>query len=355
MACPTVSGRTGISARGRGLLGALLALIFMLVVCAPLSAIPAFADEGDGCTEPQAWTVCGNFAFALPQGATCEALDSTEVDSALQESGSFSGVINQGAQCRIDAADETAVYVYACRALIDADDVAWANSTTDEVALQERGEWFARQLLGSDALLTAGVRYVGCLHYDVKEQPLTFFCFSNYFLRVGCVVGFVSLPSGYVSTIAFAFELSQSEGAMSVVNDVIPSLEVGDGYTTPEMIEAEFERDYKLSEDVLASSGFTYGNKETGPYKDGYYESIVRDWESGSPAVCLRVTDGKVAAVEASDDLTYLDFGTDAVEQLPSAIVAAGGTEGVDAVSGATVTSKAIFTAVNSCLKQAAS
>ena len=139
---------------------------------------------------------------------------------------------------------------------------------------------------------------------------------------------------------------------MSVVNDVIPSLEVGDGYTTPEMIEAEFERDYKLSEDVLASSGITYGDKETGPYKDGYYESYTRDWAGNSPAVCLQVTDGKVAAVEASDDLTYLDFGTDAVEQLPSAIVAA---NGVDAVSGATVTSKAIFTAVNSCLKQAAS
>ena len=353
MAYPTVSGRTGISARGRGLLGALLALIFMLVVCAPLSAIPAFADEGDGCTEPQAWTVCGNFAFALPQGATCEALDSTEVDSVLQESGSFSGVINQGALCRIDAADETAVYVYACRALIDADDVAWANSTTDEVALQERGEWFARQLLGSDALLTAGVRYVGCLHYDVKEQPLTFFCFSNYFLRVGCVMGFAPLPSGYVSTIVFAFELSQSEGAMSVVNDVIPSLEVGDGYTTPEMIEAEFERDYKLSEDVLASSGFTYGNKETGPYKDGYYESYTRDWGSNSSAVCLQVADGRVVAVEASDDLAYLGFGADAIEQLPSTIVAANGVEGVDVVSGATLTSQIILYATEDCLVQA--
>ena len=353
MACPTVSGRTGISARGRGLLGALLALIFMLVVCAPLSAIPAFADEGDGRTEPQAWTVCGNFAFALPQGATCEALDSTEVDSALQESGSFSGVINQGALCRTDAADGTAVYVYACRALIDADDVAWANSTTDEVALQERGEWFARQLLGSDALLTAGVRYVGCLHYDVKEQPLTFFCFSNYFLRVGCVMGFAPLPSGYVSTIVFAFELSQSEGAMSVVNDVIPSLEVRDGYTTPEMIEAEFERDYKLSEDVLASSGFTYGNKETGPYKDGYYESYTRDWAGNSPAVCLQVTDGKVAAVEVSDGLAYLGFGTDAIDQMPSAIVAANGIEGVDIVSGATLTSQIILYATEGCLVQA--
>ena len=97
MACLIVSGCTGISERGRGLLGALLALIFMLVVCAPLSAVPTFADEGDDDTEPHGWTVCGNFAFALPQGATCEALDSTEVDSALQESGSFSGAINQGA------------------------------------------------------------------------------------------------------------------------------------------------------------------------------------------------------------------------------------------------------------------
>ena len=325
----------------------------MLAVSAPFSAVPAFADESDDGTEPQAWTVCGNFAFALPQGATCETLDSTEVDSALQESGSFNGAINQGALCRIDAVDGAAVYVYACRALIDAGDVAWANNTTDEVALQERGEWFARQLLGSNVLLTAGVRYVGCLHYDVKEQPLTFFCFSNYFLRMGCVVGFVPLPSGYVSTIAFAFELSQSEGAMSVVDGVIPSLEVGDGYTTPEMIEAEFEKDYTLSEDVLASSGMTYGDRETGPYKDGYYESYTRDWAGNSPAVCLQVTDGKVAAVEVSDGLAYLGFGTDAIEQLPSAIVAANGIEGVDVVSGATLTSQIILYAAEDCLVRA--
>ena len=320
---------------------------------APFSAVPAFADESDDGTEPQAWTVCGNFAFALPQGATCETLDSTEVDSALQESGSFNGAINQGALCRIDAADGAAVYVYACRALIDAGDVAWANNATDEVALQERGEWFARQLLGSNVLLTAGVRYVGCLHYDVKEQPLTFFCFSNYFLRVGCVVGFVPLPSGYVSTIAFAFELSQSEGAMSVVDGVIPSLEAGDGYTTPEMIEAEFEKDYTLSEDELASSGMTHGDRETGPYKDGYYESYTRDWAGNSPAVCLQVTDGKVAAVEVSDDLAYLGFGADAIEQLPSTIVAANGVEGVDVVSGATLTSQIILYATEECLAQA--
>ena len=353
MACTTVSGRTGFPARGRGLLGALLALIFMLAAWVSFSAVHVLADEGDEGTESQAWAVCGNFAFTLPQGATCETLDPTEVDSALQASGPFSGAINQGALCRIDATDGTAMYVYACRALIDAGDVAWANSTTDEVALQERGEWFARQLAGSDVLLTAGVRYVGCLHYDVEEQPLTFFCFSNYLLRVGCVVGFVPLPSGYVSTIAFAFELSQSEGAMSAVDAAIPSLEVGDGYTTPEMIEAEFEEDYKLSEDALALSGITYGNKETGPYKDGYYESSVRDWESNSSAVCLQVTDGKVVVVEVSDDLAYLGFGVDAIEQLPATIVAANGVGGIDVVSGATFTSQIILYAAEECLVQA--
>ena len=353
MACPTVSGRTGISARGRGLIGALLALIFMLVVCAPLSAVPAFADEGDAGTEPQTWTVCGNFAFTLPQGATCEALDSADIDAALQAAGPFNGAIDQGALCRIDAADGTAVYVYACRALIDVSDAARANNTMDEVTLQERGEWFAHQLVGSDALLTTAVRYVGCLHYDVEEQPLTFFCFSNYLLRVGCVVGFVPLPSGYVSTIAFAFELSQNVGAMSVIDNVIPSLQVGDGYTTPEMIGAEFEKDYKLSEDALASSGMTYGNKETGPYKDGYYESYTRDWAGNSSVVCLQVTDGKVVAVEVSDDLAYLGFGTDAIDRLPSAIVAANGIEGVDVVSGATLTSQIILYAAEDCLVQA--
>ena len=325
----------------------------MLAAYAPLSPVPALADEGVGGTGSQTWAVCGNFAFTHPQDATCETLDPTEVDSTLQESGPFSGTINQGALCRIDAADGTVVYVYACRALIDADDVAWANNATDEIALQERGEWFARQLVGSDALLTTAVRYVGCLHYDVEEQPLTFFCFSNYFLRVGCVVGFVPLPSGYVSTIAFAFELSQNAGAMSVIDNVIPSLQVGDGYTTSEMIEAEFEEDYKLSEDALAASGITYGNKETGPYKDGYYESYTRDWAGDSSVVCLQVTDGKVVAVEVSDDLAYLGFGVDAIEQLPSAIVAANGIEGVDVVSGATLTSQIILYATEECLVRA--
>ena len=47
---------------------------------------------------------------------------------------------------------------------------------------------------------------------------------------------------------------------------------------------------------------------------------------------------------------TVIDLGRDVA---PEAIVAAGGTEGVDGVSGATITSKAIFSAVEDALAQA--
>ena len=75
----------------------------------------------------------------------------------------------------------------------------------------------------------------------------------------------------------------------------------------------------------------------------------------GDVPVTVTVKDGKVATVTVGDNSETQGIGSKAIEQLPEAIVEANGTEGVDAVSGATVTSKAIFTAVNSCLKQAAS
>ena len=307
------------------------------------------SQSGDELTS----VVLGNFVLRIPSDATYEKLASSDVDAELQKSGVFNGTVDCGSLCRIEAADGTTVYAYACRALMDANDVEWANRTTDEVALQERGECFASQLLYSDALLTTAVRYVGCLHYDMEEQPLTFFCFSGYVLRAGCAVGFVSLPSGYVSVIAFVFDLSQSAGAVSLVDGVVPLLEVGNGFTTAEMIEAAFEEDYEASGDALASYGITYGDEETGPYKDGYYESSMRSWTDHSPMACVQVTDGKIAAVEVADNLVYLGFGTAALEQLPSAIVAANGIEGVDAVSGATLTSEFILCAVQECLVQA--
>ena len=65
------------------------------------------------------------------------------------------------------------------------------------------------------------------------------------------------------------------------------------------------------------------------------------------------VTGGKVTnvAIDASGETPEL--GGAAAETLADALTKAGSTNGVDAVSGATLTSEAVFTAMNDCLSQA--
>ncbi len=89
-------------------------------------------------------------------------------------------------------------------------------------------------------------------------------------------------------------------------------------------------------------------------YNDGTYTAEGKGI-GGKVPVTVTVKDGKIAEVTVGDNSETQGIGSKAIEQLPSAIVAANGTEGVDAVSGATVTSKAIFTAVDDCLEQAKS
>ena len=68
----------------------------------------------------------------------------------------------------------------------------------------------------------------------------------------------------------------------------------------------------------------------------------------------VTVEGGAIISVEVGDNSETDGIGTKAISELPAAIVAANGTEGVDAVSGATVTSKAILSAVDSALEGAA-
>lgn len=74
----------------------------------------------------------------------------------------------------------------------------------------------------------------------------------------------------------------------------------------------------------------------------------------GSVPVTVTVEGGAIISVEVGDNSETDGIGTKAISELPAAIVAANGTEGVDAVSGATVTSKAILSAVDSALEGAA-
>ena len=89
-------------------------------------------------------------------------------------------------------------------------------------------------------------------------------------------------------------------------------------------------------------------------YNDGSYTAEGKGI-GGEVPVTVEVKDGKVATVTVGDNSETQGIGSKAIEQLPSAIVEANGIEGVDATSGATVTSKAIFTAVDDCLEQAKS
>ena len=86
--------------------------------------------------------------------------------------------------------------------------------------------------------------------------------------------------------------------------------------------------------------------------KDGEYKASSKGI-GGDVPVTVTVKDGKIAKVEVGENSETEGIGSKAIEQLPDAIVKANGTEGVDTVSGASVTSKAIFTAVEDCLNQA--
>ena len=87
-------------------------------------------------------------------------------------------------------------------------------------------------------------------------------------------------------------------------------------------------------------------------YNDGSYTAEGKGI-GGKVPVTVTVKDGKIAEVTVGDNSETQGIGSKAIEQLPAKIVEAGGTEGVDAVSGASVTSKAIFTAVDEALEQA--
>ena len=85
---------------------------------------------------------------------------------------------------------------------------------------------------------------------------------------------------------------------------------------------------------------------------DGTYTSSAQGCLS-EVTVTLTVTGGKVTAVQVDAASETPDIGGNAAEALAAQLVQTGSTAGVDAVAGATMTSEAIFTAMEACLAQA--
>ena len=71
-------------------------------------------------------------------------------------------------------------------------------------------------------------------------------------------------------------------------------------------------------------------------------------------AVTVTITGGKVTDVDIDASGETPELGGKAAETLSASLLAAGSTVGVDAVSGSTMTSDAVFAAMNDCLAQAA-
>lgn len=85
---------------------------------------------------------------------------------------------------------------------------------------------------------------------------------------------------------------------------------------------------------------------------DGIYTSSAQGYLS-DVTVKVTVTGGRVTGVEIDASGETPELGGTAAEALAAALLKTGSTAGVDAVSGSTMTSQAIFTAMDDCLRQA--
>ena len=87
-------------------------------------------------------------------------------------------------------------------------------------------------------------------------------------------------------------------------------------------------------------------------YINGSYSASALGM-SGTLSVSVSISDGAISSVYVSNPEVESEIGQQAIETLPTLIMQAGSTSGIDTVTGATVTSNAIIQAVNSCLAQA--
>ena len=102
----------------------------------------------------------------------------------------------------------------------------------------------------------------------------------------------------------------------------------------------------------IASTGTVPAADNAETYTDGTYTASAQGCLS-EVGVTVTITGGKVTnvAIDASGETPEL--GGTAAETLADQLTKAGSTSGVDAVAGATMTSDAVFTAMDDCLSQA--
>lgn len=103
----------------------------------------------------------------------------------------------------------------------------------------------------------------------------------------------------------------------------------------------------------IANTGTVPAADNADTYTDGSYTSSAKGCLS-DVSVTVTITGGKVTnvAIDASGETPEL--GGKAAESLAVSLLNTGSTTGVDAITGSTMTSDAVFTAMDDCLAQAA-
>ena len=102
----------------------------------------------------------------------------------------------------------------------------------------------------------------------------------------------------------------------------------------------------------IKNTGTVPAADNTASLADGTYTASEQGCLS-EVAVTVTVTGGRVTGVEIDASGETPELGGTAAEALAAALLKTGSTAGVDAVSGSTMTSQAIFTAMDDCLSQA--
>ena len=103
----------------------------------------------------------------------------------------------------------------------------------------------------------------------------------------------------------------------------------------------------------IANTGTMPAADNAATYTDGIYTASAKGCLS-DVAITVTITGGKVTNVDIDASGETPELGGKAAESLSAALTEAGTTAGVDAVTGSTMTSDAVFAAMDDCLAQAA-
>ena len=103
----------------------------------------------------------------------------------------------------------------------------------------------------------------------------------------------------------------------------------------------------------IANTGTVPAADNADTYTDGTYTASAKGCLS-DVAVTVTITGGKVTNVDIDASGETPELGGKAAESLTASLKEAGSTAGVDAVTGSTMTSDAVFAAMDDCLAQAA-